>query len=397
MDMELSKNSYDSGGELPGEGGIIGMEPWNCIPCESLSELFVFLLAWLLLVISSVFAGYYITIILHEAGHLIFGLLTGYHVLSFRVGQMVIIKQHGIHICRQKGHPSAGQCLLLPPSGDGNQYFFMLFGGILFNFFFGTIFVCLAFVPAFSFLLSVFWLILGVVNIVAAVMNSFPRKRSRIENDGLCIKNLYKNQCALQCYRKQMLMVPELLSGTTYGEMNESLFEIEDTLLKTEPADDLKNDIVASMYLYQYYRHIELGEYEQAFDKIRLLIRQKAFLNDGLAAEIGAEECFCREICEFNIKSWDLKEENRNKENNRNNEENRNKELKRNKEENRNKEESWNPYKIRIRAVLAGKIDTGMRELSQIYRKSNYKGEVRFNQNVLRKLLIEGRVKKQHG
>lgn len=370
------------------------MEPWNCIPCKSFREFFVFLLTWLFLVIISVFAGYYITIILHEVGHLIFGLLTGYHVLSFRVGQMVIVKQHGIHICRQKGHPSAGQCLLLPPSGDGNQYFFMLFGGILFNFFFGTIFVCLAFVPAFSFLLSVFWLILGVVNIVAAVMNSFPRKRSRIENDGLCIKNLYKNQCALQCYRKQMQMVPELLDGTTYGEMKESLFEIEDTfpdqrtnkqVLKTEPEDDLRNDIIASMYLYQYYRHIELGEYEQAFDKIRLLIRQKAFLNDGLAAEIEAEECFCRKICEFQINNRDMEEENRNKE------------LNRNKEKNRNKEESRNPYKIRIRTVLADKIDTGMRELSQIYRQSSYKGEVRFNQNVLRKLLIEGRVKKQHG
>ncbi len=58
----------------------------------------------------------FLQIILHEAGHLLFGLLTGYRFSSFRIGSFMWILQDGkIRFKRFSLAGTGGQCLLLPP------------------------------------------------------------------------------------------------------------------------------------------------------------------------------------------------------------------------------------------------------------------------------------------
>ena len=42
----------------------------------------------------SLFISYLLIIIIHEAGHLVFGLLSGYKYLLFRVGSLTLIKRN---------------------------------------------------------------------------------------------------------------------------------------------------------------------------------------------------------------------------------------------------------------------------------------------------------------
>ena len=54
--------------------------------------------------------------IIHEGGHLIFGLLSGYHFGSFRVFNLIWIKEDGaIRLRRLSITGTAGQCLMVPP------------------------------------------------------------------------------------------------------------------------------------------------------------------------------------------------------------------------------------------------------------------------------------------
>ena len=51
------------------------------------------LLSSMFISLISLFIAGYLQIILHEAGHLLFGLATGYKFISFRIGKLTLIKE----------------------------------------------------------------------------------------------------------------------------------------------------------------------------------------------------------------------------------------------------------------------------------------------------------------
>ena len=62
-------------------------------------------------------AGMMGQIILHEAGHLLGGLATGYAFVSFRVGSWMLLKRDGrLHLGRYTLPGTGGQCLMAPPT-----------------------------------------------------------------------------------------------------------------------------------------------------------------------------------------------------------------------------------------------------------------------------------------
>ena len=66
--------------------------------------------------------GFIIHIIIHEAGHMVFGLLTGYSFVSFRIFSFMWVSDNGhIRFTRYKVNFAPGQCIMLPPSLDENN------------------------------------------------------------------------------------------------------------------------------------------------------------------------------------------------------------------------------------------------------------------------------------
>ena len=67
--------------------------------------------------------AFLLQLILHEAGHLLFGLATGYRFASFRVGNLIWIKTDGgLRRGTYRLAGTAGQCLLFPPEPkEGNS------------------------------------------------------------------------------------------------------------------------------------------------------------------------------------------------------------------------------------------------------------------------------------
>lgn len=84
-----------------------------------------------------IIAVFFVIIVIHEAGHLVMGLATGYKFISFRIGPFTFIRENGrIKLRLFSVMGTAGQCLLMPPETDSPEnapYFLYHLGGGLFN------------------------------------------------------------------------------------------------------------------------------------------------------------------------------------------------------------------------------------------------------------------------
>lgn len=83
-------------------------------------------------------AALYLQIILHEGGHLVCGLLSGYRFVSFRIGSWMLQKENGkLCLHRYTLAGTGGQCLLAPPEMTNGKMPYQLYnlGGVLMNLF----------------------------------------------------------------------------------------------------------------------------------------------------------------------------------------------------------------------------------------------------------------------
>ena len=90
----------------------------------------------------------YLQIVVHEAGHLVFGLLTGYRFSLFRIGSLTFLRDPvsgKIRVKRMQLAGTGGQCLLVPPQPVDGKIPFALYhlGGSLMNLIASAIFFAL--------------------------------------------------------------------------------------------------------------------------------------------------------------------------------------------------------------------------------------------------------------
>ena len=177
------------------------------------------------------FIAYYLTIIIHESGHLIFGLLTGYHFISFRIGSFIFIKndQH-ISLKKYSIPGTGGQCLLSPPDLIDGKMPYQLYnlGGVIIN----TLVFILCFILFLftSSLLSSFFLILSMANLIVLLTNGIPLEMSGIYNDGMNLKMCKQNKEALYSLWLQLKINSELAKGKRMKDLPEQWFYIPEDL-----------------------------------------------------------------------------------------------------------------------------------------------------------------------
>lgn len=109
-------------------------------------------------------------IVLHELGHLLFGLLSGYRFVAFRFGPRLMAKC-GL-LCR---------CVMCPPEPDEEGYFPLTLyslGGIIFNLLSGLFFLWLYFISGGILILTLFSLSAGILGLGLGLMYALPVKRS---------------------------------------------------------------------------------------------------------------------------------------------------------------------------------------------------------------------------
>lgn len=209
----------------------------------------------------------YLITIIHELGHLIMGILTGYKLISFRVGSLTLKKNEGKYEIKKFNIPgTGGQCLLSPPDLDENQDFnYKLYnlGGILFNL--GTFIVCMMVIFLTRTKFSADFYGFGLISLAFALINAIPFSAS-VNNDG---KNqtLLKDKDSRLYFWKSLKIYGNISEGIHYDEMDKFLFEYDENSVESAFKDGIM--------IINTNIQIENGDYELAKANIEKILAKK--------------------------------------------------------------------------------------------------------------------------
>ena len=206
------------------------------------------------------YLSWFLHIVIHEAGHLICGLLTGYSFSSFRIGSIMLLKENGKLVTKRlKIAGTGGQCLMAPPEMVNGTFPVALYnlGGPVFN-----LVVSLAFVPVLlgspkGGYLALFSFLMVGVGIVCGMSNGIPLRTKSVDNDGYNAISLRKNKNAMRAFWIQMKVSEQLRHGVRTKDMPDEWFQV--------PSDEaMKNSMVATIGVYAASRLIDQHRFIEA-------------------------------------------------------------------------------------------------------------------------------------
>lgn len=246
--------------------------------------------ALLALSVGLAFAGLVVSalvhLILHEAGHLIAGLLTGFRFLSFRVFKLTLIKtDEGLKWKRFHIAGTGGQCLLdLPPDQDVDKapWFWYNAGGVLMNVLLVVLaIVCLRLCQPGIVALS-FLLMMAFVGIFFALVNGIPMKMGGVANDGHNLLSLWQHPEQRPYFVRTLQMAGRSSRGQRLSELPAEWF-----------SDDPVTAESSYLQLYNRVNYLSLLEDQGRLEEARTVAEELMSLGKKLPQmfqwEVGGE------------------------------------------------------------------------------------------------------------
>ena len=228
-----------------------------------------------------------INIMLHEAGHLFFGLLTGYKFVSYRAFNITLIKD-GQGLFKWKRFSisgTLGQCLMSPPltiKSEDLPYFWYNAGGVIANLFLATISAII--LKAFN--LTMFWecffFMMLFVTIAITLMNGLPLQSAGLNNDGRNILELFHHPEKRSIFRNQLLIAAETSRGKRTVEMPAEWFP--------NPVITDYKDILTVAAKHNYICWLEDHfRFEEALQEIENLMEYELQVSKLIRMELGCD------------------------------------------------------------------------------------------------------------
>lgn len=237
--------------------------------------------------IASLLVSLAIIVPIHELGHLICGLLSGYKFVSFRIFNFTLLKQDGkFRIKKFAIAGTGGQCLLTPPDLplDEIPTGWYNFGGVLAN-----IILLIITLPFFFLTLNPFVVeALGVfvaTDVIMILINGIPMQAGGVGNDGYNMKLLKKNLLSKQGIVNQLRANALIQNGVRPKDMPDHLFLYPEDI-------DYKNALEVSIPLMHASRLIDRMEYVAALNEIEALYAHKDEIMPLYVKEIACELVF---------------------------------------------------------------------------------------------------------
>ncbi|MDY3023703.1 MAG: M50 family metallopeptidase [Streptococcus hyovaginalis] len=209
----------------------------------------------------------FVTIIIHEAGHLLFGLWSGYQFSSFRVANLMWYKVGDkVKLTRFSIPGTGGQCIMLPPmEKETIPYFCYNAGGGILN----------VLVAGISWLVGVIWSdftfytnIFAMFNALTGIANLIPMN-GLVPNDGYNIFALYRSPKARKAFALGLWITGKQLLGTRIKDIDDSYFmELSE--------EDYSNPITVNAAIHGISRLLDRGDYGLACHEIEKLLSKPA-------------------------------------------------------------------------------------------------------------------------
>ena len=243
-------------------GGILGVLLAIFFPDVVLGNIFGNAIA----LVMGVFVGLFLQILIHEAGHLIFGLLTGYSFVSYRVGSVALIRvQNKFKIKRFHIPGTAGQCLMNPPDYKEGEipYFWYNSGGVIINLIASMICLVVVAQSNSSPYIQSLWLGFALVGFILAITNGIPQKIEGMPNDGYNIKMIKEDEQSKYAFFVQLRVNALLSEGVRLKDLPLEMVHVKD-------AEDFSNPLKASRGFLEYYWHLDHLDFERAGEVLAL-------------------------------------------------------------------------------------------------------------------------------
>ena len=212
------------------------------------------------------FIAVLVHLILHEAGHLIAGLLTGYRFLSFRVFKFTLVKtEDGLRWKKFHIAGTGGQCILeLPEDQDVETvpWFWYNAGGVLMNLIImllsiGLLRLLNPGVVGFALLAM-----LAFVGLFMAMMNGVPANIGGISNDGHNIWMLWRRPAERRYFLRSLQIAGQLSRGKRMSEMPEEWTEDRPITEKSSYLELMtinRQEVINVLWTKQVARYTEAG------------------------------------------------------------------------------------------------------------------------------------------
>ncbi len=196
-------------------------------------------------------------IVIHEFGHLVAGLLSGYKFSSFRILSLAIISDNGrIRFKKQSIAGTGGQCIMKPPQIKSGvmPYRFYLAAGVLFNLL--SIVITLPLLFAGDGVLTLSIACFCIVAAFFASTNGIPMSISGIPNDYKNLLSLRQNPSLIKYLYIQLLIV-DLSQKQRLKDIPAEYFEL--------PPPELRHEILAgAVAVFRCNRLIDAHDFNSA-------------------------------------------------------------------------------------------------------------------------------------
>lgn len=249
----------------------------------------------------ALFLGIYgamlIQIIVHEAGHLVFGLMSGYEFSSFRIGSLMLLKEDGkIKLSKFSIAGTAGQCLMSPPDLVDGKMPVVLYnlGGCIFNLIVSALFAVMAYFRQNNPIEFIIYVAIVVIGVAFALTNGIPMQVGPISNDGHNALSLGKNPKAMQAFWLQLKVNNEQAKGKRLKEMPESWFPV--------PADeDMDNGLIAALGVFRVSWLMDQLQLEEVAEYIENLLSKGTGIIGLHRSLLINERIYCELVVKDNV------------------------------------------------------------------------------------------------
>lgn len=218
--------------------------------------------------IAGILVLFYISIIVHEAGHLTFGLMSGYTFSSFRIGSLMWIKQDGkIKLRRLSIAGTGGQCLMTPPEAKNGKIPVVLYnlGGVIANVILAALFALSYYLSLKVLVLALIFLFGAIISFIIALTNGLPLDVGGIPNDGMNVVHLLRDKTAATAFRNQLLMNAAQGRGIGLSDMPDEWFALPKNA-------NMQNVHCASIAVFAASRNMEKMDFAASKKEINSLV-----------------------------------------------------------------------------------------------------------------------------
>lgn len=199
--------------------------------------------------ISAVVLAFMIHLCLHEVGHMLGGMVTGWKLVFLQILYLALIKQNDklrLKLVRKLGF----QCIMYPKYMNQEASLYTLSGCIM-NLILTVQSLSVMLLSVNNYILWLYSWSFFAVGVGMLIMNAIPSTK-RLCNDMACYLLLKKDSSTRCSHNAQMMIAKMLMKGYSFGEVDEKLICL--------PGKLANNDILAYHAVLEYYYWLEKGE-----------------------------------------------------------------------------------------------------------------------------------------